>query len=356
MTVHLIVFALCMVPAAWAVNRFGLRTVFSIAALLVGISLILCSRITQSWQLYILYGVLLGMPISTFGPVPVAIITRWFTERRGRALGIASAGTGFGTLMGAYISNSLITAYGWRQAFFILGIVSCIILLVCAYFIKNSPQLLANQNRSAVSKLGDNNREPKPLPVNGMTLVQAIKTREMPLIMLGQAFAFFTLRMIMVHIVPHATDIGISQSVAVLTIATIGGMSLLGRLSMGFVQDRIGAQRSMIICLTIQGISVLCLPFIDSNLMLIIFSIIFGFTYGGDIPQIPALTAQCFGVASIVVIFGLVQSVAALGGSLGPILAGYIFDLTNSYTAIFLAAAISLFVAVFCISRLRLHY
>ena len=138
-----------------------------------------------------------------------------------------------------------------------------------------------------------------------MTLGQAIKTREILLIMLPQGFATFTLKMIMVHIAPHAIDIGISPSVAALAIGTIGGSSIVGRLVMGFVQDRIGAKRSMMIGLTVQGISMLVLPFIRTDLMFFVYAMIFGFTYGGDMPQVPAITAQFFGLASIGTIYGL---------------------------------------------------
>lgn len=355
MTIHLVVFALSMVPAGWAIDRFNTRVVFSIAALLIGSSLILCSRISQPWQLYLLYGLPLGIGVSICGPAIMASITRWFIEKRGLALGITSAGVGFGTLAAAPLSNLLIVSYGWRNTFIILGIAACIILLVCACYIKVSPQPVTNRGGSAVAKSKNNNQALKPSSLRGMTLGQAIRTREIFLILLAQGFIGFTLRVVMVHIAPHATDKGISPSVAALAIGTIGGVSILGRLVMGFVQDRIGAQRSMLICLSIQGVSMLALPFINSDLLFFAFAIVFGFTYGGDIPQTPALTAQCFGVASIGVIYGLVQTVGNLAGALGPIVAGYIFDLTGNYTPVFLGAAGGLFVAIICISRLKLR-
>ncbi len=129
----------------------------------------------------------------------------------------------------------------------------------------------------------------------------------------------------------------------------------MGRLGMGFVQDKIGAQRSVIICLTTQAVSLLALPFIRSDSLFFTYAVVFGLTYGGDIPQIPAITAQCFGLTSLGIIYGLVQTVAALGGAFGPIVAGYIFDVTGSYTIVFLGAAIGLLVGVFCIQKLKFH-
>ncbi len=114
--------------------------------------------------------------------------------------------------------------------------------------------------------------------MQGKTLGQAIRTEAMLLILLTQGFATFTTRMVLVHIVPHALDIGIAPSVAALAIGTIGGFSLLGRLVMGFFQDRIGPRRSMIICLSAQGICMLALPFIRSDLLFLAYAMVFGFT------------------------------------------------------------------------------
>jgi len=355
MTIHLIVFALCMIPAGWAIDRFNLQILFSVAALLVGFSLVLCSRISEPWQLYLLYGLPLGVGTSICGPAIPTIITRWFTEKRGLALGITSAGVGFGILAAAPLSNILITAYGWRNTFIIFGFAGCIILLVCAGYIKNPPQSVTNQTISAVGKFTNHNRTRRLLPFQTMTFRQAIKTREILLIILASISANISNRMIAVHIAPHAMDTGISPSVAALAVATIGGFSLLGRMVMGFFQDKVGVQSSMVICLTTMGGCMIALPFIRSDLIFFSFASVFGFASGGDVPQVPAITAQCFGVASMGVIFGMVMAVTVLVSAFGPIVAGYIFDLLGSYTIVFWGGASILFLGAFSISRIRLR-
>ncbi len=353
MTIHLVVFALGVVPAGWITERFNTRVVFSIAALLVGFSLVLCSRISQAWQLYLLYGLPLGIGFSMCGPAILAMVTRWFSERRGVALGITSAGIGFGTLIGAPVSNSLIVSYGWRNAFIILGIAGCIILLVCASYIKRPPQPVTEPSKSAATNPKNSNQA--PLISSRMTLGQAIRTRAIFLLIAVELFITFTLRVVTVHIAPHATDIGISPSGAALAIGAIGAASIAGRLVMGFLQDKIGARHAMMICLTIEGVAMLALPFIGSDAWLFVFALGFGFTYGGDIPQIPGLIAQYFGLASIGLIYPLVVAVGNLAGAFGPTVAGYIFDLTSSYTIVFLSTAASLLIGAFCIWSLRPH-
>ena len=109
-----------------------------------------------------------------------------------------------------------------------------------------------------------------------------------------------------------------------MALSTLGCGSLVGRLVMGFVQDRIGAKRSMIICLITMGVCLFALPFIASDAAFFVFAVLFGLAFGGDTPQVPALTVQCFGVASMGVIYGFVAGAVHITGSLGPLAAGYI--------------------------------
>lgn len=350
MTIQLLAYSLFILPAGWAIDRLNARVIYSVAGLLIGASLILCSQISQPWHLYVLYGLPLGIGLGVCGPANMAIVTRWFTERRGLALGIASAGIGFGTFIGAPVANSLIIAHGWQTSTVLIGATSCVLILICAYFIKASPPGGPGLRRP------EGRPEPqtgKPLSPPGMTLRQALRTREMFLLLLAQVPAVFTLRVIQVHFAPHAIDLGISPSVAALLVSTIGSTSIIGRVTMGFAQDKVGAQYARIMCLAAQGIAMLALPFVTTDMMFFAYAILFGFTYGGDVPQGAALTAQCFGLLSIGALYGLLMAVGNLAGALGPIVAGQVFDTTGSYNVVFLATGASLFLSAFCIWRLR---
>ncbi|MDO8567737.1 MAG: MFS transporter [Dehalococcoidales bacterium] len=350
-TVHLLIYALFLIPAGWAIDRFNMGVVFSVAAGLIAFALVLCSRISEPWQLYLLYGLPLGIGIAICGPPILGVLTRWFAQRRGTALGIAATGTGFGTLLGAPIANALIGVYGWQGAFLIFGIAGSIILLICAYIVRGPARPTELETKAMGS---DSQGRANPLPRPSMGFAQALKTPQMRLLVITQFFAIFTTRVVPVHIVPHAIDMGISPSVAALSLATIGAFSVVGRLSMGVVQDKIGPRYSMIICLFLQVAAMVALPFIGTEAPLFVFAAVFGYTWGGDVPQIPAMTAQCFGLASVGVLYAAVMMVGNVSGSISAILAGYIFDVTGSYTVIFLAAAAGLLVGIFCIWRLKL--
>jgi len=351
MTIQVLCFALILVPAGWVLDLLSVRIVYSVAAALFGVSLALCSRISEPWQLYLLYG-LMGISTGIYGPSIFTVITRWFTAKRGLAMGLASSGAGFGALVVPPLTNELIAFHGWRNTFVILGMASLVLLLVCARCLRNAPKPAGNPRPAAAgSAAGGPARRSDPL--RAMTMGEAVRTREFLFIISAAAAAQLTARMIVVHIAPHAADMGISPFMAALALSTIGCGSVLGRIAMGFVQDRIGAQRSMIICLAAMGVCMFALPFITSDAAFFAFAVLFGLSFGGDVPQVPALTVQCFGVASMGVIYALVSAVVHILCSLGPLAAGYIFDVTGSYTVAFLGAGVLLLLGILSIGRIR---
>jgi MFS transporter, OFA family, oxalate/formate antiporter len=352
MTIQLIVFALILVPAGWAIDRFSIRILYSTAAFVFGLPLALCRWVSEPWQLYLLYG-LMGVSAGIYVPSIFTVITRWFTKKRGLAMGLASSGAGFGALVVPPLTNELITSCGWRNTFVIFGLASFIILFVCTQFIKNQPETAPDKTQSAVAKSADRDQTRRSNPLQEMTFGQAVRTRETMFIIVAAATAQLASRMIVVHIAPHATDMGISPFAAAMALSTIGCGSLLGRIVMGFVQDRIGARSSMIICLITMGVCLFALPFMTSDVPFFIFAILFGLAFGGDVPQVPAITVQCFGVASMGVIYALIATAVHLLSSLGPFAAGYIFDVTHSYTIAFLGGGALLFLGVFTLSRIK---
>jgi predicted MFS family arabinose efflux permease len=231
----------------------------------------------------------------------------------------------------------------------ILGVASTLILLVCSQIVREPSVVPTGDGPSAAGGFVKG----EPSSAQGVTLREAIRTREILLIISGSAAAQITSRAIVVHIAPHAMDVGISPFLAAMALSLIGCGSFLGRIVMGVVQDRIGAQLSMIICLTVMGISLFALPLIRSDIAFLGFAILFGLAYGGDVPQTPALTVKCFGVASMGIVYALVAGAANVLSSLGPLAAGYIFDVARSYTIAFLGAGALLFLGAFSVSRIR---
>ena len=139
-----------------------------------------------------------------------------------------------------------------------------------------------------------------------------------------------------VHIIPHARDQGLSPTTAAAVLSTIGGISMLGRFVMGTAVDKIGGKRSLIICLTALLTSLVLLQSGGTPWILFLFALVYGFAHGGIFTVVSPTIAEFFGTGSHGALFGLILFCGTLGGSIGPWLTGYIFDTTGSYRLAFM--------------------
>ena len=158
---------------------------------------------------------------------------------------------------------------------------------------------------------------------------------------------------ILVHIVPHAYDLGIATLPAAGILSTIGGVSMFGRFSTGFAIDWIGSRKCMQICLVILIASFIWLQMARDLWTLYAFAAIYGIAHGGIFTVISPLVAELFGIRSHGALFGLVASGGNVGGAIGPILAGLVFDMTRSYHLIFMALIGLAFLSLFLTLLLR---
>jgi len=313
-------------------DRVGPRLIMTISGISFGVGYLLMSRLTSLWQLYLLYSLLVGIGISGTDVVLLSTIARWFVRLRGRMSGVLKVGTGVGMLAMPLFTNWLITDYGWRAAFFVTGVVVLIL------FIGLSQLLVRDPARRGQRPDGDGRMaaEIGPAGETGFTLRQALKSRQLWLICTAYFLLLVCALTVLLHIVPHAIDMGISRSAATRVLSTIGGLSITGRLIMGFSSDRIGNKWALAICYGFLCVSLGWLLVADRLWMLFGFAIVYGFAHGGFFAVMSPLVAEFFGTASHGAIFGIIIFVSTIGGAIGPLLAGYAFDLTGSYHMVFL--------------------
>jgi MFS family permease len=145
---------------------------------------------------------------------------------------------------------------------------------------------------------------------------------------------------IMIHIVPHAIDLGISAVSAANILALMGGVGILGNYVLGIVADRIGNRYVFIIGFIIMSAALCWLMFTSELWMLYLFAIVFGFVFGGMGTVEAPLVAGLFGVSSHGLIYGVVHVGFTVGAAIGPFVTGYIYDLTHNYQVAFLVCTI----------------
>ncbi len=258
-------------------DRFGPRKLMRITAVFLGLGYLLMSKLTTVWQLYLFYGIIFGIGLSSIDIVALSTIARWFSEKRGMMTGIVKVGTGAGQFTLTLLASVLISSYGWRNAYLIIGSAALVMLVLIAQVLKRDPsQIGQSANRNESKRKIDTNRIDPDL-----SLHEALRTFQLWIVSLVNLTVVFCLLVIMVHIVPHARDIGISAHQAAGILSTIGGVSMIGRFVAGMAIDRIGSQRAMMVCFLLLIPGLLWLQMADSLWMLYLFASVYGMAHGG---------------------------------------------------------------------------
>jgi len=303
-------------------DRIGPRIIMSVSALFLGIGCMLMSGMDTIWELYLYFGLVFGIGLSSIDVIALTTIARWFPEKRGFMTGITKVGTGSGQLIFPLLASFLISGFGWRKAGVILGALALLSLLFIAQFLKKEPDSPGFQNPIGRAALR---------PDGNLSFSEARRTFPLWLLCIINLTIVSCLMSILVHIVPHGRDIGISPHKAASVLSAIGGVSMAGRFITGMVIDRIGGKRSMILSLLLLLTGLFWLQTADSLWKLYVFACIYGLAHGGFFTVISPITAELFGTASHGALFGLVVFFGTAGGALGPILTGYLFDISGGY-------------------------
>jgi MFS family permease len=308
-------------------DRIGPRKMMTIGGFFIGLGYSLMSRLGSVWELYLFYGVIFGIGLSSVDVIPLSTTARWFVRKRGMMTGIVKVGTGTGQFLLPLAASLFIAHYGWRNAYLIMGASVFLLLVSAAQVLRRDP------GRMGLLPDGD-----KVSPVNksiaydqGLSLGEVLRTSQFWMICAANLSIVFCLMLIVVHIVPHAQDIGISPAIAAGTLSLMGGASMASRFLTGMVLDRIGSRRALMICFILFIAGLLWLQRAGELWMFTLFALVNGFAHGGFYTVVSPIIAEFFGMRAHGVLFGLVAFSGALGGAVGPILAGYIFDVTGGY-------------------------
>lgn len=313
-------------------DRVGSRILLLAAGVIVGLGYIATSQVSEVWHFYLLQGLMVGIGISgTIVPIN-ATLTRWFVSRRSMMIGIVLAGTGVGSLLCPPLANWLITTYDWRTSYVIVGSAILLVLVIAAQFVRRDPSDmgLVPYGQGTQAKHGV-----RP-EATELSLKEAAVTRQFWLVLVIFFCLGFYRLMIMAHLMPHTTDLGISAIAAANIMATAGGANVVGRIAMGVLADRVGDRRNFLIGLILMSLAALWLIPANEEWMLYLFAAVFGFAHAGVGTSEAPLVASLFGLKSLGLIFGVLAVGITTGGSVGPFLAGYIFDVTGSYQWAFL--------------------
>jgi MFS family permease len=331
-SVSLLLFGAGSIASGRLVGRYGPLAVNFAGGLLVGGGLALSAAIRSLGELYFFNGLIVGLGLSAGWAPLTATIARWFVRGRGLAMGIMSLGISMGMILLPPFSRFLITGWGWRRSFLILGLLSGSVMIVSALFLRKDPRA---ENTRSFGKIPVSAAvgvdETAPPGEKDFSLSQAAFTRPFWVSFAGYFLWLTGFVMVSVHLAAFGVDRSLSPISAAFGISLMGLGSIFGKISLGIVSDRIGPQKVLALGLLIQAVAIFGLVASRSAAMIYLFSGIVGFGYGGTGPQMPVLAARLFGLAHLGTIFGVLILAGQIGGAIGPLLAGKIFDLTRSY-------------------------
>ena len=324
-----LVMGLLAVFAGRLCDRFGPAPVLVGAGLLFGTGFALISVVGEPWHLFVLFGLFIGVGMSTHDVATLSTIARWFARRRGMMTGFAKVGTATGQMVLPPVAALLIAGLGWRGAALALGIAAGGLLLVAAASMRRPPPDRAASPGAAVSPAG-----------RGGGFAEIRRSRVFWTLCAAQFLFFPTLMTVPLHIAVHGMDLGMTRGVAATLLTVIGGASIAGRLTVGTFADRIGGRNAYIVCLVPLVTSLLMLMGADTHVSLFAVVALYGFGHGGLFTVVSPTVAEFFGTRTHGAIYGGIYLFGTIGGAAGPIMAGRVFDLTGSYEYAFSALAL----------------
>lgn len=316
-------------------DKRSARLMFSIGAAFLGTALVLISLSRNVWEFVLVFGLLMSVSSTLLGPLGAnTLVARWFSRRRGRALGLAAVGTSLGGLLVPLMLQVLIEAHGWRIACLWMAGILMLLLL--------PPVLLVVRNRP-----GDLGLQPDglPEPPPGSAAASLSTTTELPNLMthgpfwrtslaVGALMAAFTA--VLANFVPFAVGHGVAGQQAAFLISTISVAGVSGKLLFSVFADRINLKLAILGALLMACLPVLVLVQFHSYWVMVLAAVSLGLASGAFLPAWGALLARLYGPLVFGRVMGRMQPVTIIMVMLAMPMTGYLFDLTGSYSAAFL--------------------
>lgn len=323
------------------IDRYGARKIMFIGALITGLGFILLRLMDSLWFFYIAWAVV-GIGTASTGPIPATtIVSNWFKKRRGTAIGIMSTGIGAGGLiMAPLIGGYLIPNFGWETSYLILAVFSWVLLIPLALFVvRTKPADMGLFPDGIKGSESDTMNQTLPSTAKELTPRMALATTALWLIGISFLTGTFSMSGATQNQVPHLEDIGFPVALAAGALGVIGLGSFVGKFFFGWLCDRIPAKYAWAIAVSLQLIGIIILMNIKPTspvAIIWLYAILIGLGAGGWLPTMSMLTSTTFGLASYGAIFGILSLMQSIGTAIGPLMAGYMYDATNTYHGAFI--------------------
>jgi MFS family permease len=303
-------------------DRFGVMVPVLIGAVCLGLGFIAAGASSGLWQFTLVQGLLIGLLgiSAAFAPL-VADTSMWFTRRRGIAVAICASGNYLGGAAWPPVLQHYFETVGWRTTFTGVGIFCIVTMIPLAFVLRRKPPALNLSGRSTA---------------DGQTKIDISRNALFALLCFAGVSCCVAMSMPQVHIVAYCGDLGFAAARGAEMLSVMLAFGVVSRLASGWICDRIGGLRTLLLGSGLQGVALLMfLPF-DGLASLYVVSALFGLFQGGIVPAYAIIVREYFPLREAGWRVGTVLTCTLLGMALGGWMTGVIFDLTGSYRAAFL--------------------
>ena len=358
LALRLLLFGLVAPFAAALMQRYGMRTVVASALGAIVIGLALATQMTMLWELWLTWGLMLGLATGiTANVLGATVASRWFAQRRGLVVGLLSASSATGQLLflpfAAWLSDHL----GWRLAMAPAGLLCLVCLVLVIAVVRDHPGELA------LPSYGETEVVPPPsrhaggnvLKLSFAALATAARHRGF-WILFGTFFVcgLSTNGLVQNHFIPLCHDFGMDAVAAASVLAMMGAFDFVGTIGSGWLSDRFDNRWLLAWYYGLRGISLLMLPYTDFSFYgLSLFAVFYGLDWIATVPPTVRLTTQSFGRAQGPLVFGWIFTAHQLGAAAAAFGAGVSRDVLASYLPAFGAAGVACIVAALAVTTMR---
>ena len=346
--------------AAIFIARFGLRRIMVTAATFIAISMVLATQITQLWQLFLLWGLVLGCGTGLTALVLGAMVaSRWFTERRGLVVGLFAASTATGQLIFLPVAAWMIEQLGWRYAVIPVFVACAVVALLATLFMRDHPRDVGLRSYGEPEGTPQEAIPATPAPLNFLgpfrVLAEASRSRTF-WILAGSFFicGLSTNGLVQTHFISLCGDNGLSAVPAASVLSMMGAFDLFGTTLSGYLSDRFDNRKLLFWYYGLRGLSLFWLPYSTFTLFgLSTFAMFYGLDWIATVPPTVKLAAQEFGKERAGMIFGWVFAAHQLGAAVAAYGAGLTRTLLLTYNPALFAAGAACLVAALMVLAIR---